>query len=66
MGQFFGLYALSGTATAFLGHGMVALFTRLFHNQRAGIASLLLLLCGGVLLLTKVREQRTPDVVLEP
>ena len=30
MSQFFGLYALSGTATAFMGHGLVALFTRAF------------------------------------
>ena len=28
MSQFFGLYALSGTATAFLGHALVAAFTR--------------------------------------
>lgn len=66
MSQFFGLYALSGTATAFLGHGMVALFTTLFHSQRAGIASLLILLCGGLLLMTQVREQRAPDIARVP
>jgi MFS transporter, UMF1 family len=63
MSQFFGLYALSGTATTFIGHGMVAFFTSLFHSQRAGIASLLILLFGGWLVLTRVREQRAPDLL---
>ncbi|HEV7716788.1 MAG TPA: MFS transporter [Steroidobacteraceae bacterium] len=58
MSQFFGLYALSGTATAFLGHGMVALFTGLFHSQRAGFASLLILICAGLVLVSRVREER--------
>ncbi|HKP64256.1 MAG TPA: MFS transporter [Polyangiales bacterium] len=62
MTQFFGLYALSGTATAFLGHGMVALFTRLFHSQRIGLASVLLLLILGWLLVTRVAERRAPDL----
>jgi UMF1 family MFS transporter len=62
MSQFFGLYALSGTATAFLGHGIVALFTGLFHSQRIGVASLLLLLMVGGLLMLRVREQRAPDL----
>jgi UMF1 family MFS transporter len=62
MSQFFGLYALSGTATAFFGHGMVALFTSLFHSQRAGIASLLMLLVAGWVLVRRVREERAPAV----
>jgi len=62
MSQFFGLYALSGTATAFLGHGMVALFTGLFHSQRAGFASLLALLVAGSLLVLRVREERAPEL----
>jgi UMF1 family MFS transporter len=62
MSQFFGLYALSGTATAFLGHGMVALFTGLFHSQRVGFASLLLLLLAGWLLIRRVEERRAPEL----
>jgi UMF1 family MFS transporter len=62
MSQFFGLYALSGTATAFLGHGMVALFTGLFHSQRVGIASLLLLLLAGWVVLTRVEERRAAEL----
>jgi UMF1 family MFS transporter len=63
MSQFFGLYALSGTATAFLGHGMVALFTGVFESQRIGFASLLLLLAAGWLLTWRVREERAPELM---
>jgi len=58
LSQFFGIYALSGTATAFLGHGLVALFTRSFHSQRAGFASTVILLAAGLLLMRWVREER--------
>ena len=63
MSQFFGLYALSGTATAFLGHGLVALFTGLFHSQRVGVASLLLLLLAGWMVIRRVEERRAPELV---
>lgn len=56
--QFYGLYALSGTATAFFGHAMVGVFTRLFQSQRAGFASLILLLVAGLLLMRGVKEER--------
>jgi UMF1 family MFS transporter len=49
--QFFGLYALSGTVTAFLAPLIVATFTDWFDSQQISFASLsLLLLIGGVLL----------------
>ena len=54
--QFFGLYALSGTATAFLGHGIVAVGTGVTGTQRGGIACLVLLLVLGWLLMLRVRE----------
>lgn len=60
MNQFFGLYALSGTATAFLGHALVGFFTRVFESQRAGFGSTVLLLVLGGILLWWVREERTP------
>ncbi len=60
--QFFGLFALSGTATAFLGHALVTLFTRISGNQQVGFASVLLLLVAGAFVLTKVREERAQDV----
>jgi UMF1 family MFS transporter len=58
LSQFFGIYALSGTATAFLGHGLVAVFTRVFASQRAGFASTIILLGAGWLLMHRVREER--------
>jgi UMF1 family MFS transporter len=59
MNQFFGLYALSGTATAFLGHALVGFFTRVFESQRAGFGSTALLLVAGGILLWWVREERS-------
>jgi len=65
MNQFFGLYALSGTATAFLGHALVAVFTRAFSSQRAGFASLVILLLAGLALLARVRQERAPEITAE-
>ena len=62
MSQFFGLYALSGTATAFLGHALVATFTGVFHSQRAGFASLIILLLAGFVLMRWVRQERAPEI----
>lgn len=62
MSQFFGLYALSGTATAFLGHGTVTFFTRLSDSQRIGFASTLILLVLGFALMTWVKEERASDI----
>jgi UMF1 family MFS transporter len=59
MNQFFGLYALSGTATAFLGHALVSFFTREFNSQRIGFASTVLLIVAGGILLWWVREERS-------
>jgi MFS transporter, UMF1 family len=63
MSQFFGLYALSGTATAFFGHGLVAFFTHTFDSQRAGFASTLILLTAGLMVMHWVREERAADVL---
>jgi UMF1 family MFS transporter len=59
MSQFFGLYALSGSATAFLGHGMVTFFTSLFESQSIGLGSAVLLLVIGLLLMHWVVENRS-------
>jgi UMF1 family MFS transporter len=64
MNQFFGLYALSGTATSFLGHALVAAFTRAFTSQRAGFASLIILLVAGLAVLARVRQERSPDITI--
>lgn len=62
MSQFFGLYALSGTATAFLGHALVSFFTRAYSSQRAGFASTIILLAAGFLLMCRVRQERAAAV----
>ncbi|HMB59233.1 MAG TPA: MFS transporter [Xanthomonadales bacterium] len=64
MSQFFGLYAVSGWATAFIGHGLVALTTTVFQSQRAGFASPILLLTAGLVLIHWVKEERAEDIQL--
>lgn len=54
--EIFGLYALSGKATAFLGPALVGGVTAITASQRLGVASLLILLTVGGALLIGVRE----------
>ena len=56
--QFFGLFALSSTVTAFLAPLMVALATDFFDSQRIGFASLALLMIIGAVMLAKVKEEQ--------
>ena len=56
--EFFGLYALSGKATAFLGPALVALFTDVFQSQRAGMATIVVFFVLGLLLMRKVPDVR--------
>lgn len=53
--QMFGLYALSGKATAFLGPLLVGWITAWTNNQRAGMATVLLFFGAGFLLIRGVR-----------
>jgi UMF1 family MFS transporter len=57
MNEFFGLYALSGTATSFLAPLCVGFFTDLL-GQRAGFASILIFLVAGLAAMLLVREER--------
>jgi UMF1 family MFS transporter len=52
----FGLFALSGRATAFIGPAAVGAVTALAASQRWGIATILLFLGAGLTLLAGVRE----------
>ncbi|MGI9356126.1 MAG: MFS transporter [Rhizobiaceae bacterium] len=56
MTEAFGLYALSGKATAFLAPALVGLFTAVSGDQRIGITPLILLFLVGLVLLRWVRE----------
>ncbi len=54
-GAFFGVYALSGTATLWLGNLLVNLGTRIFKTQQGGFATIILLLAIGFVGLLFVR-----------
>jgi MFS transporter, UMF1 family len=56
--QFFGLFALSGTLTAFLAPLLVATTTAWFESQRAGFASLASLMIIGAVMLLFVKEEQ--------
>ena len=62
MGEFYGLYALSGKATAFMAPLAIALLTTAFASQRAGIAVVLVFLVVGLVLLLFVGEERAPAI----
>ena len=55
--EFFGFFAFSGKATAFLGPFFLGYFTQLFNSQRYGIAVVLFLLVIGTILLRSVDEE---------
>ncbi len=60
-GAFFGVYALSGTATLWLGNLLVNLGTTIFHSQQGGFATIAVLLTVGLAGLMFVRgDGRTP------
>lgn len=57
--EFFGLYALSGKATAFIGPALVAVVTASMQSQRWGLATILAFWFLGLLLMITVRESRS-------
>ncbi len=56
--EFFGLYAFSGKAAAFLGPLMLGLATEVFASQRAGMATVILFFTIGGAVLVTVNEAR--------
>jgi UMF1 family MFS transporter len=61
IGAFFGLYALSGKATAFLAPFLIGVLTTAMATQRAAMIVVLAFLLVGTVLLLAVREERAPD-----
>ena len=55
LNKMFGLYALSGKATNFLGPLLVASFTSFFNSQKAGMSSILIFLVLGLILLNRTK-----------
>lgn len=58
-GQFFGLFALSGKVTSFMGPTLVALATDLSNRQEAGLAVLIIFFTAGAILLWGVRSPKS-------
>jgi UMF1 family MFS transporter len=56
--EYFGLFALSGKATAFLAPLLISLATAASGGQRAGLLVVVVFLTAGLLLLLPVRERR--------
>jgi MFS transporter, UMF1 family len=56
--EMFGLYALSGRATAFLGPAAFGTVTAIFDSQRAGMATILVFFLVGMLILIPVKAEQ--------
>lgn len=54
-GAFFGLFALSQTATMWVGPLLIDLFTRVFHSQPAGFIPIVVMMLAGLTMLHFVR-----------
>ncbi len=57
--EFYGFFAFSGKATAFMGPLLFGILTELYESQRAGMAVLVLFFAVGIILLSKVRENNS-------
>lgn len=55
--EFYGFFAFSGKATAFLGPFFLGRLTEWFDSQRAGVAIVLVFFVIGAILLTRVNEK---------
>lgn len=60
--EFFGLYALAGKSTTFVGPLAFGAATALFDSQRAGMATILIFLAAGALVLLTVRQPPPAEV----
>jgi UMF1 family MFS transporter len=60
-GEFYGLFALSGRATAWMAPLAIDIVTRQMQSTRGGIACVLVFLVLGFALLGRVREVREPS-----
>lgn len=56
-GEFFGLYAIAGTVTVWLGPLLIEVFTTVFNSQRIGMVSIAGLFLIGLLILTRVKME---------
>ena len=54
--QYFGLFALTGKVTSFIGPLLIGTITAVTASQKAGMALLVVFFVAGLALLTRVRE----------
>jgi UMF1 family MFS transporter len=54
--QYFGLFALTGKVTSFVGPLLIGLITAVTASQKAGMAVLVLFFAAGLALLARVRD----------
>ena len=59
-GEFYGLFALSGRATAWMAPLAIGIITRTTQSTRLGVACVLFFLALGFVLLWRVREEQAP------
>ena len=64
--EFFGFFAFSGKATAFLGPTLLGIITQVSGSQRIGISVVLVLFAIGLLLLGKVNEKEGIEAANQP
>lgn len=57
LSEFFGLFAMSSTATVWIGPVLVNIFTNASHDQRIGFSPVLLLLGVGLLLMMTLKKE---------
>jgi len=57
-GEFYGLFALSGRATAWMAPMAIGILTAMTHSNRLGVACVLIFLVLGFVLFMRVREER--------
>jgi len=55
--QYFGLFALTGKVTSFVGPLLIGVITALTESQKAGMAVLVVFFVAGLALLARVREE---------
>lgn len=65
IGQFFGFYAMAGSVTVWIGPGLVALMTTLSGDQRIGMSGLGLLFVVGLIIISGVKADKTPEHLKE-
>lgn len=61
--EFYGLYAFSGKATAFLAPALIGIATGLFNDPRVSLLVILIMLIVGLTIILPVREETTQPVL---